>query len=462
METGGSNIQFAVNPEDGRMVVIEMNPRVSRSSALASKATGFPIAKIAAKLAVGYSLDELHNDITREDAGLLRADDRLRRHEDPTLHLREIPGADTTLTTADEVGGRSHGDRPHLQGVLAEGDCARSKSAHGLGRPREIRRTRSPTCRPFAGFRSRLRTCSFALRDAFLIGMTVEEIFDRQRSIRGSLRNSQAVAIGRRPAARARLQLDPLLRTAKQAGFSDARIAAPSDSNRQADARAAKGSGSARFQAASTPARPSSKPSRRTTTRPTRTEMKSTDDKKKIMILGGGPNRIGQGIEFDYCCVHASFALREAGYETIMVNSNPETVSTDYDTSDQLFFEPLTLEDVLEIYTQSGCDGVIVQFGGQTPLNLATELEAHGVNIIGTSPAMIDAAEDRDSIPRHPRPRRPKAARQPHRQIARARLRARRRDRLPDPAPPLLRAWWTRHVHRLRHERDEADRPRSV
>jgi len=401
VETGGSNIQFSVNPKNGRMVVIEMNPRVSRSSALASKATGFPIAKIAAKLAVGYSLDELQNDITRETPASFEPTIDYVVTKIPRFTFEKFIGADTTLTSAmKSVGeamaiGRTF--KESFQKALrsleigAKGFVGPAKFEEKITDMQAVRQGISiPTCERV-----------FWLRHALLNGMTDEEIFDAcalDPWFIDQLRQLVDIETDLRGVSLAKLD-NGLMKTAKEAGFSDALIADLVNSNRQAVRKRREKLGvmtnfrlvdtcAAEFEAF-TPYYYSSYGSENEI---------SKSDKKKIMILGGGPNRIGQGIEFDYCCVHASFALREAGFETIMVNSNPETVSTDYDTSDKLFFEPLTLEDVLEIYTQSGCDGVIVQFGGQTPLNLATELEAHGVNIIGTSPSMIDAAEDRDQF----------------------------------------------------------------
>jgi len=399
VETGGSNIQFSVNPENGRMVVIEMNPRVSRSSALASKATGFPIAKIAAKLAVGYSLDELQNDITRETPASFEPTIDYVVTKIPRFTFEKFVGADTTLTSAmKSVGeamaiGRTF--KESFQKALrsleigAKGFVGPPKFAEKITDMQAIRQGIAiPTCERV-----------FWLRHAFLNGMSDEEIHDLSKIdpwFIDQLRQLVEIEDELKTNSLAKLD-EPLMRTAKEAGFSDSLIAELVSSNRASVRKRREKLGvmtnfrlvdtcAAEFEAF-TPYYYSSYGAENEI---------SVSDKKKIMILGGGPNRIGQGIEFDYCCVHASFALREAGYETIMVNSNPETVSTDYDTSDKLFFEPLTLEDVLEIYYQSKCDGVIVQFGGQTPLNLASELEAHGVNIIGTSPSMIDAAEDRN------------------------------------------------------------------
>ncbi|MGB0184374.1 MAG: carbamoyl-phosphate synthase large subunit, partial [Opitutales bacterium] len=401
VETGGSNIQFSVNPANGRMVVIEMNPRVSRSSALASKATGFPIAKMAAKLAVGYSLDELRNDITRETPASFEPTIDYVVTKIPRFTFEKFPGADKTLTSAmKSVGeamaiGRTF--KESFQKALRSLEIGAPgfvgpKNA-GLDEPvKDLQKIREGIAIPTS---ERV----FWLRHAFLKGMSVEEVHEICAIDPWFLQQlSELVDIENALRSTSLTKLEaPLMRQAKEAGFSDALIAQLIGASRQPVRKKREAldihtqyrlvdTCAAEFQAY-TPYFYSSYGAENEIT-PT--------DKKKIMILGGGPNRIGQGIEFDYCCVHASFALREAGFETVMVNSNPETVSTDYDTSDKLFFEPLTLEDVLEIYRQEQCDGVIVQFGGQTPLNLASDLEAHGVNIIGTSPSMIDAAEDRD------------------------------------------------------------------
>ena len=398
VETGGSNIQFSVNPANGRMVVIEMNPRVSRSSALASKATGFPIAKIAAKLAVGYSLDELKNDITQKTPASFEPTIDYVVTKIPRFTFEKFPGADTTLTSAMKSVGEAMAIGRTFKESFQKALRSLEIGAKGFVGPAKFEEKITDMQAVRQGIA--IPTCErvFWLRHAFLNGMTDEEIFDTcalDPWFISQLRGLVEIEGDLRKSSLAKLDAE-LMKTSKEAGFSDALIADLVHSNRAAVRKRREKLGvltnfrlvdtcAAEFEAF-TPYYYSSYGSENEIVK---------SDKKKIMILGGGPNRIGQGIEFDYCCVHASFALREAGFETIMVNSNPETVSTDYDTSDKLFFEPLTLEDVLEIYTQSGCDGVIVQFGGQTPLNLATELEAHGVNIIGTSPAMIDAAEDR-------------------------------------------------------------------
>tara|TARA_B110000008_G_scaffold29604_1_gene26501 strand:+ start:4409 stop:7660 length:3252 start_codon:yes stop_codon:yes gene_type:complete len=399
VETGGSNIQFSVNPENGRMVVIEMNPRVSRSSALASKATGFPIAKIAAKLAIGYSLDELQNDITRETPASFEPTIDYVVTKIPRFTFEKFPGADNTLTSAMKSVGEAMAIGRTFKESFQKALRSLEINAMGLIGPEKFQQKIEDLQQVRQGIAIPTAERVFWLRHGFLNGLSVDEIFDICKIDRWFLVQLQQIvtiemelsetSLGRIEA--------PLMRTAKEAGFSDSLIAKLIGSQRQPVRKKREKLGiqtqfrlvdtcAAEFEAF-TPYYYSSYGAEN--------EIQQ-NERKKIMILGGGPNRIGQGIEFDYCCVHASFALREAGYETIMVNSNPETVSTDYDTSDKLFFEPLTLEDVLEIYYQSGCDGVIVQFGGQTPLNLASQLEAHGVNIIGTSPSMIDAAEDRN------------------------------------------------------------------
>ena len=401
VETGGSNIQFSVNPENGRMVVIEMNPRVSRSSALASKATGFPIAKMAAKLAVGYSLDELQNDITRETPASFEPTIDYVVTKIPRFTFEKFPGADKTLTSAMKSVGEAMAIGRTFKESFQKALRSLEIGALGFVGPKsaglETQITDLQKIREGIAIPTSERV--FWLRHAFLNDMSVEEVHEIcaiDPWFLQQLRELVDIELELRKHSLAKVEA-PLMRQAKEAGFSDALIAQLIGTERQPVRKKREALGietqyrlvdtcAAEFQAF-TPYFYSSYGAENEITQ---------SDKKKIMILGGGPNRIGQGIEFDYCCVHASFALREAGYETVMVNSNPETVSTDYDTSDKLFFEPLTLEDVLEIYNQEKCDGVIVQFGGQTPLNLASSLEAHGVNIIGTSPSMIDAAEDRD------------------------------------------------------------------
>ncbi|MCH9849015.1 MAG: carbamoyl-phosphate synthase large subunit [Betaproteobacteria bacterium] len=394
VDTGGSNVQFAINPEDGRMIVIEMNPRVSRSSALASKATGFPIAKVAAKLAVGYTLDELRNDITggQTPASFEPSIDYVVT-KIPRFAFEKFPQADSRLTTQMKSVGE----------VMAIGGCFQEsfqKALRGLevgvngldplttdvdviakelGEPRSER--------------------IWYVGDAFRMGMSAEEVFNISKidpwflaQIEDLIKQEKALS-GKHIADLDKEALYQL----KRAGFSDKRLATLLDTDQHAvrayrqalnvrpvykrvDTCAAEFATNTAYMYSTYSEECESKPS----------------DKKKIMVLGGGPNRIGQGIEFDYCCVHAAFAMREDGYETIMVNCNPETVSTDYDTSDRLYFEPVTLEDVLEIVHLEKPEGVIVQYGGQTPLKLARALEKAGVPIIGTTPDAIDCAEDRE------------------------------------------------------------------
>jgi len=398
VETGGSNIQFSVNPENGRMVVIEMNPRVSRSSALASKATGFPIAKIAAKLAVGYTLDEIQNDITRETPASFEPTIDYVVTKIPRFTFEKFPNTDDTLTSSMKSVGEAMAIGRTFKESFQKALRSLEVGSRGLGgggkwgddEIKDLDEIKAALSRP---------NCRrpYYLRHAFRAGMTVEEIFRLTYIDRWFLTQIKEIVELEEHLRRAGHALPhPLLRTAKEYGFTDLQIATITgltpekvrelrDHNgirtmyRLVDTCAAEFEAKTPYYYSSYGDENEIIPS----------------DRRKIMILGGGPNRIGQGIEFDYCCVHASYALREDGFETVMVNSNPETVSTDYDTSDRLYFEPLTLEDVLEIYRQEGCEGAIVQFGGQTPLNLASELKKHGVNIIGTSPEMIDASEDR-------------------------------------------------------------------
>ena len=388
VETGGSNIQFAVHPETGRMVVIEMNPRVSRSSALASKATGFPIAKIAAKLAVGYTLDEIKNDITRETPACFEPTIDYCVVKVPRFTFEKFPQADATLTTRmKSVGeamaiGRTF--KEALQKALRSLEIKRfGLLGDGADREVDLETLRLKLAIPNAG---RI----FYIAQAFQKGASIDEVFELTKVDRWFLRNIAEV-VGETGC----LKTKTFLR-AKKFGFSDRQLAVARGtsentirSERKAESVAPTyrlvDTCAAEFEAY-TPYYYS--------TYGEENERRSSD-KRRIMILGGGPNRIGQGIEFDYCCVHAAFALRELGFETIMVNSNPETVSTDYDTSDKLYFEPLTLEDVLNICDQEQPDGVVVQFGGQTPLNLASGLKAAGVPILGTQTESIETAEDR-------------------------------------------------------------------
>jgi carbamoyl-phosphate synthase large subunit len=388
VETGGSNIQFAVNPANGRMVVIEMNPRVSRSSALASKATGFPIAKIAAKLAVGYTLDEIRNDITRETPASFEPTIDYCVVKIPRFTFEKFPQADPTLTTQMKSVGEAMAIGRTFKEALQKALRSLEIKRFGLCGDGADKRVDAETLRLRLAIPNAERV--FHLAQAFQDGMTIDEVFELTKIDRWFLHNVKQIV------EEAGKLATTDLRRAKKLGFSDRQLAVArgtSESNIRAERKAAGviptyrlvDTCAAEFEAF-TPYYYS--------TYGTENEMRRTD-RPKIMILGGGPNRIGQGIEFDYCCVHAAFALREIGFETIMVNSNPETVSTDYDTSDKLYFEPLTLEDVLNIYDQELPEGVIVQFGGQTPLNLAEGLKAAGVPIIGTQPESIEVAEDR-------------------------------------------------------------------
>ena len=404
VETGGSNIQFAVDPKTGRMIVIEMNPRVSRSSALASKATGFPIAKIAAKLAVGYSLDELRNDITRETPASFEPTIDYIVTKVPRFTFEKFAGSDNTLTSSMKSVGEAMAIGRTFKESFQKALRSLEIGCRGFGGGGKFGGSQCPSVDKIRkGLVRPTAERVFYIRYAMLSGMTDEEIREYTcidiwflRQLRG------IVEIEKELSKKGLLNLDEdLLRRAKEAGFTDLQISEICGTKIRNIKQLRKEFGintvyrlvdtcAAEFKAL-TPYYYS--------TYGVEGEIMPSD-KKKVMIIGGGPNRIGQGIEFDYCCVHAAFALREAGYETLMINSNPETVSTDYDTSDRLYFEPLTLEDVLEVYNQEKCWGAIVQFGGQTPLNLASELKANGVNIIGTSPESIDAAEDRQIFKR--------------------------------------------------------------
>jgi carbamoyl-phosphate synthase large subunit len=411
VDTGGSNIQFAINPRDGRLAVIEMNPRVSRSSALASKATGFPIAKIAAKLAVGYTLDEIRNDITRETPACFEPTIDYVVTKVPRFTFEKFPAADATLTTqmksVGEVMAIGRTFKESLQKALRSleiGSCGFESRLFDL--TEETRR--GLTSKEQALLAEKLRVAGWErlwyLGDAFRIGMKVEEIYATTgidpwflHNIKQIIEMEDELKAARHVFERKLQELRDILKEAKEYGFSDkfiARLWGTTEREVQS-ARVSLGikpvfkmvdTCAAEF-VAYTPYLYS--------TYEEECEA-NPSDRKKIMILGGGPNRIGQGIEFDYCCVHGVFALAEDGYETIMVNCNPETVSTDYDTSDRLYFEPLTYEDVLNIVETEKPYGVIVQFGGQTPLKLAVPLEKAGVPIIGTSPDSIDRAEDRE------------------------------------------------------------------
>jgi carbamoyl-phosphate synthase large subunit len=404
VDTGGSNVQFSINPKDGRMVVIEMNPRVSRSSALASKATGFPIAKIAAKLAVGFTLDELRNDITggATPASFEPSIDYVVT-KIPRFAFEKFPAADSRLTTQmKSVGevmamGRTFQEsfQKALRGLEVGVDGMNEKTQDREVLERELGEP-GPERIWYVG-------------DAFAQGMSVQEVFELTKIDPWFLVQIEQIVkieleIERLPVPDSGSALDRIdaatLRALKQKGFSDRRLARQFKTTDTAvrNKRHALGVRPVYKRVDTCAAEFGTHTAYMYSTYEAdgaECEAQPTD-KKKIMVLGGGPNRIGQGIEFDYCCVHAALALREDGFETIMVNCNPETVSTDYDTSDRLYFEPLTLEDVLEIVDKEKPVGVIVQYGGQTPLKLALALEANGVPIIGTSPNMIDAAEDRE------------------------------------------------------------------
>ena len=398
VDTGGSNVQFATNPADGRMVVIEMNPRVSRSSALASKATGFPIAKIAAKLAVGYTLDELRNDITggATPASFEPSIDYVVT-KIPRFAFEKFREADPHLTTQMKSVGEVMAIGRTFQESFQKALRGLETGIDGLSERHEVHGGDREEIVEAIGNAGPERILFVA--DAMRIGLSLEEIFDETAidpwflaQIEEIVRVEQALK-GRTVAQLAAAEL----RYLKQKGFSDRRLARLLGTH-QHEVRLARHAHGVRpvFKRVDTCAAEfATQTAYMYSTYDEECEAEPTD-RRKIMVLGGGPNRIGQGIEFDYCCVHAALAMREDGYETIMVNCNPETVSTDYDTSDRLYFEPVTLEDVLEIVDKEKPVGVIVQYGGQTPLKLALDLEANGVPIIGTTPDSIDIAEDRE------------------------------------------------------------------
>ena len=394
VDTGGSNVQFAVNPKDGRLVVIEMNPRVSRSSALASKATGFPIAKVAAKLAVGYTLDELKNEITggRTPASFEPTIDYVVV-KTPRFAFEKFPKADKRLTTQMKSVGEVMAIGRTFQEALQKALRGLETGKDGLN---EISTDRATIYHEISEpGPDRL----WYLADAFRLGYTVKEAHRATRIDPWFLvQVKELVDIENRLKEYSLLELSKEeMLFLKKKGFSDRRIAKLLKV-KEDQVRARRHELGIRpvYKRVDTCAGEFPTDTAYMYSTYEEESEVSPSDRRKIMILGGGPNRIGQGIEFDYCCVHASMALREDGYETIMVNCNPETVSTDYDTSDRLYFEPVTLEDVLEIIDVEKPEGVIVQYGGQTPLKLARALEANGVNIIGTSPDSIDAAEDRE------------------------------------------------------------------
>lgn len=401
VDTGGSNVQFAINPDTGEMIIIEMNPRVSRSSALASKATGFPIAKVAAKLAVGYTLDELSNDITggATPISFEPAIDYVVTKV-PRFAFEKFPSADDHLTTQMKSVGEVMAIGRTFQESLHKALCGLETGLTGFN-------TRTSDLGEIHTEISNVRAERILyLADAFRAGMSIDEVYQATRIDPWFLANIENIVIAENAINEHMWQQiengdASALRALKRKGFSDCRIAKLANTNEETVR-------SVRLRLGVTPV------FKRVDTcaaefASTTAYMYSTyedeceadpSDRKKIMILGGGPNRIGQGIEFDYCCVHASIALRDAGYETIMVNCNPETVSTDYDTSDRLYFEPLTLEHVLDIAAVEKPTGIIVHYGGQTPLKISRALSQHGLNIIGTSADSIDAAEDRERFQR--------------------------------------------------------------
>jgi carbamoyl-phosphate synthase large subunit len=401
VETGGSNVQFAINPADGEMIIVEMNPRVSRSSALASKATGFPIAKIAAKLAVGYTLDELPNDITGETVASFEPALDYCVVKIPRWTFEKFPEAEDVLTTSMRSVGETMAIGRTFKEAVQKGLRSLEIGRFGFGADGKTCRETAdepPSADEIEKFLSRPNSNRiFYLREALLAGMSVDAIFQLTAIDPWFLYQFKQITDMEQALAVSGADITPeQLKQAKEFGFSDVQLGFLTGRGTAAVRAMRKAhhlqpvyklvdTCAAEFEAA-TPYYYS--------TWETENEARLSDA-RKIMILGGGPNRIGQGIEFDYCCVHASFALKEMGIESIMVNSNPETVSTDYDTSDELYFEPLTHEDVLHIVETEKPDGVIVQFGGQTPLNLALPLMDAGVPIIGTSPASIARAEDR-------------------------------------------------------------------
>lgn len=391
VETGGSNIQFAVNPKDGRLVVIEMNPRVSRSSALASKATGFPIAKIAAKLAVGYTLNEIPNDITKKTPASFEPMLDYVVVKIPKWAFEKFPDSDPTLGTqmksVGEVMAIGRTFKEAFLKAVRSLETGKDPGSEKIDQDRIRHKLITPTP-------DRIPYLLYALGNGFSIQELVELthidpwFLNEMKEMADLMKEVSAFTIETLP--------HDLLREAKRAGFSDAHLARLLGAKARdvAGKRADYGIIPVYKRVDTCAAEFESYTPYFYSTHEEEDEAEPTQ-RKKIVILGSGPNRIGQGIEFDYCCCHASFALKEEGYETIMVNCNPETVSTDYDTSDRLYFEPLTLEDVLHIVREEKPNGVIVQFGGQTPLNLALDLQYAGVPIIGTSPESIDLAEDR-------------------------------------------------------------------
>ncbi len=400
VETGGSNVQFAVNPETGRMIVIEMNPRVSRSSALASKATGFPIAKFAAKLAVGYTLDEVVNDITKATPAAFEPSIDYCVVKVPRFAFEKFKGTDDTLTTRMKAVGEIMAIGRTFEESLGKAMRSLENGRYGLGCDGKVlpgtddpEQLRANVIRPTA---ERI----FYLAEAFRQGWTVEEAYTATKIDRfflSRIRDMIVIQENLRGTKLEDMDYDAML-LCKRYGMSDVQIGELTNSNELMVRAVRKVLGvKPAFKTVDTCAAefPSSTAYHYKTYDTCESEI-APKTRKRAMILGAGPNRIGQGIEFDYCCVHASYALADAGFETIMVNCNPETVSTDYDTSDKLYFEPLTFEDVMDIVDVEQPDGVVVTLGGQTPLKLANALKEAGVHVMGTSPEAIDLAEDRD------------------------------------------------------------------
>ncbi|MBP1736062.1 MAG: Carbamoyl phosphate synthetase, large subunit, partial [Deltaproteobacteria bacterium] len=420
VETGGSNVQFAVNQDNGRLVVIEMNPRVSRSSALASKATGFPIAKIAAKLAIGYTLDEIPNDITKQTPAsfeptidycvvkIPRFTFEKFKGADETLTVSMKSGADETLTVSMKSVGEAMSIGRTFKEALQKGFRSLETGVFGIADDR------LPGLNDPEFIKKKLLTPNkdrvFYIRHAMRLGMTIDELYELTYIDRWFLKNIEEILECEREIETHKKDLPifsgsgeglpgELMNRAKRYGFSDRQLGdILGQSEHTIRAWRTQQNIECVFKLVDTCAAEFEAYTPYYYSTYEQEDESRSSERKKIMILGGGPNRIGQGIEFDYCCVHAAFALKDLGYETIMVNSNPETVSTDYDTSDKLYFEPLTFENVLDIAAKEKPDGVIVQFGGQTPLNLAVALKKAGVHIIGTTPESIDIAEDRDKF----------------------------------------------------------------
>jgi carbamoyl-phosphate synthase large subunit len=408
VETGGSNIQFAVHPDTGRMVVIEMNPRVSRSSALASKATGFPIAKIAAKLAIGYTLDEIPNDITKKTPASFEPTIDYCVVKIPRFAFEKFKGSDETLTVQMKSVGEVMAIGRTFKEALQKGLRSLEIGTHGISADKLPGKEDPHYIRQKLITPNRERI--FYIRHALRMGIDIDEIYSLSGIDRWFLKNIEEIILFERELEAYRKDLPifsqsegglpmELAKKAKKYGFSDRQLGDVTGlSEGEVRAWRTKKNLTSVFKLVDTCAAEFEAYTPYYYSTYESEDESRHSEREKIMILGGGPNRIGQGIEFDYCCVHAAFALKELGYETIMVNSNPETVSTDYDTSDKLYFEPLTLENVLDIVERERPAGVIVQFGGQTPLNLAVPLWNAGVPIIGTTPESIDRAEDRDKF----------------------------------------------------------------